>query len=42
MASLSTHRSWTALGFEPIYHRLHRHIDERIAWAASTPLAGPG
>jgi hypothetical protein len=41
-ASLPTHRSWTALGFEPLYYRLHRHIDERVAWAATTPLAEPG
>lgn len=41
-ASLPTHRSWTALGFEPLYYRLHRHIDERIAWAAASPLAEPG
>ena len=41
-ASLSTHRSWTALGFEPLHYRLHRHIDERIAWAAATPLAEAG
>ena len=33
-ASLPTHRSWTALGFHPTHHRMHRHIDERIAWAA--------
>jgi GNAT superfamily N-acetyltransferase len=32
-ASLATHRSWTALGFRPTHFRLHRHIDERIAWA---------
>lgn len=32
-ASLSTHRSWMALGHRPLYYRLHRHIDERIAWA---------
>ena len=38
-ASLPTHRSWIALGFEPLYYRLHRHIDERIAWAAASPLA---
>jgi GNAT superfamily N-acetyltransferase len=38
-ASLPTHRSWTALGFEPLYYRLHRHIDERWAWAATSPLA---
>jgi GNAT superfamily N-acetyltransferase len=31
-ASLPTHRSWTALGFSPTHYRLHRHIDERIAW----------
>jgi GNAT superfamily N-acetyltransferase len=34
-ASLPTHRSWTALGFRPTHHRLHRHIDERVAWAPS-------
>jgi GNAT superfamily N-acetyltransferase len=32
-ASLPTHRSWTALGFRPTHFRLHRHIDERVAWA---------
>jgi GNAT superfamily N-acetyltransferase len=32
-ASLATHRSWTSLGFRPTHFRLHRHIDERIAWA---------
>ncbi len=32
-ASLPTHRSWTALGYRPLYYRLHRHIDERVAWA---------
>ena len=32
-ASLPTHRTWTALGFRPTHHRLHRHVDERIAWA---------
>jgi GNAT superfamily N-acetyltransferase len=32
-ASLPTHRSWTALGFRPTHVRLHRHIDERVAWA---------
>jgi GNAT superfamily N-acetyltransferase len=32
-ASLPTHRSWTALGFRPSHFRLHRQIDERIAWA---------
>jgi GNAT superfamily N-acetyltransferase len=31
-ASLPTHRTWTALGFQPTHYRLHRHIDERIAW----------
>lgn len=34
-ASLSTHRTWTSLGFVPTHYRLHRHIDERIAWAAA-------
>jgi GNAT superfamily N-acetyltransferase len=32
-ASLAAARSWTALGWEPTHHRLHRHVDERIAWA---------
>jgi PhnO protein len=32
-AAPPTHRSWTALGFRPTHFRLHRHIDERIAWA---------
>lgn len=32
-ASLPTHRSWKALGFRPTHFRLHRHIDERVAWA---------
>lgn len=32
-ASLVTARSWTALGFVPSHHRLHRHVDERTAWA---------
>lgn len=32
-ASLPTDRSWTALGFRPTHHRLHRHLDERISWA---------
>jgi ribosomal protein S18 acetylase RimI-like enzyme len=32
-ASLPTHRSWTALGYRPTHYRLHRHIDDRIAWA---------
>ncbi len=35
-ASLPTHRSWTALGFEPTHYRLHRHVDERIAWSPIT------
>jgi GNAT superfamily N-acetyltransferase len=34
-AALPTHRSWTALGFVPTHFRLHRHIDERIAWAGA-------
>jgi GNAT superfamily N-acetyltransferase len=38
-ASLPTHRSWTALGHRPLYYRLHRHIDERIAWARSNAEA---
>lgn len=32
-ASLATARSWTAMGFRPTHFRLHRHVDERIAWA---------
>ena len=32
-ASLVTARTWTALGFVPTHHRLHRHVDERVAWA---------
>ena len=38
-ASLAAARSWTALGFRPTHHRLHRHVDERIAWASSTVAA---
>jgi GNAT superfamily N-acetyltransferase len=36
-ASLATHRTWTALGFRPTDFRLHRHIDERVAWADGRP-----
>jgi GNAT superfamily N-acetyltransferase len=32
-ASLPAHRTWTALGFKPTDFRLHRQLDERIAWA---------
>jgi GNAT superfamily N-acetyltransferase len=32
-ASLPAHRTWTALGFRPTDFRLHRQLDERIAWA---------
>lgn len=32
-ASLLAHRSWTALGYRPTHYRLHRHVDERVAWA---------
>jgi hypothetical protein len=32
-ASLLAHRAWTALGYVPTHHRLHRHVDERVAWA---------
>jgi GNAT superfamily N-acetyltransferase len=32
-ASLPAHRTWTALGFRPTDFRMHRQIDERIAWA---------
>jgi GNAT superfamily N-acetyltransferase len=32
-ASLAAARSWTAIGWVPTHHRLHRHIDERIAWS---------
>jgi GNAT superfamily N-acetyltransferase len=41
-ASLATHRSWTALGFRPTHYRLHRHIDERIAWAGLNQEAAAG
>jgi GNAT superfamily N-acetyltransferase len=34
-ASFPAHRTWTALGFKPTDFRLHRHIDERIAWAGA-------
>ncbi|MDQ2853567.1 MAG: GNAT family N-acetyltransferase [Chloroflexota bacterium] len=36
-ASLASHRSWMAIGFKPTHFRLHRHIDERIAWAGGPP-----
>jgi GNAT superfamily N-acetyltransferase len=36
-ASLASHRSWMAIGFRPTHFRLHRHIDERIAWAGGLP-----
>lgn len=36
-ASLPAHRAWTGLGFKPTDFRLHRHIDERIAWAGGPP-----
>jgi GNAT superfamily N-acetyltransferase len=32
-AALPTHRTWTGLGFRPTHYRLHRHVDERVAWA---------
>ena len=41
-ASLPTHRSWIALGYRPLYYRLHRHIDERIAWAGLNQEAAAG
>jgi len=41
-ASLPTHRSWVALGYRPLYYRLHRHIDERIAWAAAMHAEAKG
>ena len=34
-ASLAADRSWRALGWVPTHHRLHRHVDERVAWARS-------
>ena len=37
-ASLPAHRTWTALGFRPTDFRLHRQIDERIAWAGGSPV----
>jgi GNAT superfamily N-acetyltransferase len=41
-ASLPTHRSWIALGYRPLYFRLHRHIDERIVWAGLNQEAAAG
>jgi GNAT superfamily N-acetyltransferase len=32
-ANLEAARTWTALGFRPTHLRLHRRLDERIAWA---------
>ena len=32
-ASLPTHRTWTSLGFVATHYRMHRHLDERVAWA---------
>lgn len=37
-ASLPAHRTWTSLGFQPTDFRLHRQIDERIAWAGGPPV----
>jgi GNAT superfamily N-acetyltransferase len=41
-ASLPTHRSWIALGYRPLYYRLHRHIDERIAFARPRQASAAG
>lgn len=30
--NLLSSRAWPRLGFEPVMYRLHRHVDERIAW----------
>lgn len=35
--SLATHRTWIALGWRPTHYRMHRHVDERIAWAGPPP-----
>jgi GNAT superfamily N-acetyltransferase len=32
-ANLSGARFWLSAGFQPVEHRLRRHVDERIAWA---------
>jgi ribosomal protein S18 acetylase RimI-like enzyme len=33
-ANLLSSRSWTKLGFRPTHHRMHRAVDQRVAWAA--------
>lgn len=33
VANLTASRAWPALGFRPLYWRMHRMIDERITWA---------
>jgi GNAT superfamily N-acetyltransferase len=32
-ANLEADGAWTALGYAPYAHRLHRHVDPRVAWA---------
>lgn len=32
-ANLLSSRAWPRLGFRPTHHRLHRAIDQRVAWA---------
>ncbi len=33
VANLTASRAWPALGFRPLYWRMHRMIDERIVWS---------
>lgn len=35
VANLTASRAWPALGFQPLYWRLHRMVDLRILWARS-------
>ncbi len=32
-ANLLSSRSWTRLGFRPTHYRMHRAVDQRVAWA---------
>jgi ribosomal protein S18 acetylase RimI-like enzyme len=37
ITNLQASRLWPRLGFRPFQYRLHRLIDDRIAWAYSFP-----
>ena len=39
-ANLLSSRSWTRLGFRPTHYRMHRAIDQRVAWAGVASRAG--